>query len=416
MTYQEFKDKLCSFDPSKECFCFLAERIGDDNYRGIQCSQHNRYDVDVVFTILDELHNAAGEEKMIIRTADLKKRPRNLPEEAAYAKYVSTLCNKLGRCTQDSVRKNLFVDLHRMGLLERFNSTGKMLDPYENGTKKYVRISKQGLDFIDKGHTLFERKLRYTRAIDTLTRGLADELLCIVDLGNTISETEFQFFFSFCGETMNGHRYSVEELLDYIKEFRSLSRYQREGAIDLVKEYCDPDTFAGDKTEKRDYHNWLNETQQIFMLMGQTAYYEVCGDVLQIRVGKDALYKDTSKLKRSQEEKERYFKQHGISRTKGFELHHMVPLCWAKSALEFSTLDVWQNLIYIDGYKHSIITQNRNEHVNISFEEDEMVFRNFKGDEVRCKIGENVLFAADKQDVILDYNRQLLHSCGAATT
>lgn len=179
MTYQEFKENLCSFDPSKECFCFLAERIGDDNYRGIQCSQHNRYDDDVIFTILDELHNAAGEEKMIIRTADLKKRPRNLPEEAAYAKYVSTLCNKLGRCTQDSVRKNLFVDLHRMGLLERFNSTGKMLDPYENGTKKYVRISKQGLDFIDKGHTLFERKLRYTRAIDTLTRGLAAAACCV---------------------------------------------------------------------------------------------------------------------------------------------------------------------------------------------------------------------------------------------
>lgn len=412
MTYQDFRAELCSLDPSKACFTFLAERIGEAGYRGIQCSQHNRYNLDVVCTILGELYQAAGTEKLIIRTTDLKKRPGNLPEEAAYARYVSALSAKLGRCTQDSVRKNLFVDLHRMGLLERFDTKGRSMGPYEKGTKKYVRLSPLGLELIDPALTLFERKLRYTRAIDTLTCGLADELLSMLELDGSITETEFQFFFSFTGETMHGRRYSAAELLDYIREFRSLSRYQRSAAVELVKRYCDPDTFAGDKTAKRDYHNWLNETQQIFMLMSQTAYYELDDGTLRIRVGRDALYENREKLRRSKTEKEEYFRQHGVARTKGFELHHMVPLCWAKTALEFSALDVWQNLIYIDGYKHAVITQNRNEHVKLSFEGDDLLLRNFGGDTVRCKAGENALYAPGKQEALLRCNRQLLQSCG----
>lgn len=273
MTYKEFKEKLCNIDCSKECFKFLADRVASNDYRGIQCSQHNRYDINVVFIMLDELYKVAGENKMIIRTADLKNRPMNLPEESDYAIYVNNLSRKLGRCTQDSVRKNLFVDLHRMGLIERYNSKGVKLAPYESGTKKYVRISALGIDFINAGHTMLERQLRYTRAIDTLTKGLADQLLSIAELDGIISETEFQFFFSFCGETLNNHRYTPNELMDFIKEFRRLSRYQREYAVKTVKEYCSPKAFAGDKTHKRDFSNWLNETQQIFMLMSQTAYY-----------------------------------------------------------------------------------------------------------------------------------------------
>lgn len=415
MTYKKFRDTLCNIDISKSCFKFLVERVASDDYRGIQCSQHNRYDMDVIFTMIDELYKVAGKEKMIIRTADLKKRPINLPEEANYAIYVDNLSKKLGRCTQDSVRKNLFVDLHRMGLIERYKPDGTKLLPYENGTKKYVRISDLGLDFIDKSHTLFERKLRYTRAIDTLTKGLADELLSIVELDGTITATEFQFFFSFCGEELNGHRYTTTELVEYIKEFRRLSRYQQECAVRVVKEYCDPKTFKGDKTNKRDFHNWLNETQQIFMLMSQTAYYELSDYALSIRVGKDALYENKEKFIRSRIEKDEYFKQHSVDRTKGFELHHIVPLCWAKNALEFSALDVWKNLIYIDGYKHSIITQNGNEHIKLGFVGDDITFTDFSEDELYCVKDENVLYDTNNQDVMLSYNEALLHSYGTVS-
>ncbi len=412
MTYEEFRQSLCLVDVSKECLSFLADRIESDDYRGIQCSQHNRYDLSVIETVLAELYRLVGREKMTMRTMDLSKRPVNLPEESMYAVYVDALSRKLGRCTQDSVRKNLLVDMHRMGLVERYKPDGTPAGPYETGKKKYVQISELGLDLLDESHTLLEKRLRYTRAIDTLTQGLADKLLKIAELDGEISETEFQFFLSFYGETLKEHCYTVEELVDYIREFRRLSRFQREYAVKLVREYCDPKAFAGDKRQKRDYHNWLNETQQIFMLLGQTAYYEVSGNRLRIRVGRDALYETPEKLTRSTEEKKKYFKQHGVEKTKGFELHHMVPLCWARTALEFSLLDVWENLIYLDGYKHAVITQNGNNHVWLDFSGEDLWFTDFSGNTLCCAYGENVLYSPAHRETMRAYNRELLQSCG----
>ena len=44
--------------------------------------------------------------------------------------------------------------------------------------------------------------------------------------------------------------------------------------LEKVKDYCEPKNFSGDKTQKRDFHNFLNETQQILSLLTQMAYFE----------------------------------------------------------------------------------------------------------------------------------------------
>lgn len=409
MTFSDFKSRLCNIDVSKKCFEFLAERISDPDYRGMQYSQHNRYDMDFIFTVLNELYAVSGREKLTIRTTDLRKRPYNLPEEADYAVYTNNLSRKLGRCTQDSIRKNLFVDLNRMGLIERFNTHGEKVYPYQNGVKKFVRISDLGLAFI-KTTDLIEKSLLYTRAIDTLTQGLADELLNIVELDGFVTEHEFQFFLSYRGETLNSHRYALSELIEYIHEFRRLSKYQRDYAVKLVKEYCNPNEFHGNKTEKRDYHNWLNETQQLFMLMGQTAYFEACDNELRIRISRDSLFTNKEKLIRSAKEKAEYFKNHGVTKTKGFELHHIIPLCHAKCALEFSKLDVWENMLYIDGYKHSIITQSNNEYMRLSFDGKNVVLRNFADTPLNLEYEKNALYSTKNQDAMLSFNCAFLDS------
>ena len=97
-------DQLVRIDPSKECLKFLSKRILSNNYRGIQLSQHNRYDVDIISTILTEIYNSVGLSPMRIRTTDLSKRPYNTPDETVYANFVNRLNSNLGRCTQDSVR------------------------------------------------------------------------------------------------------------------------------------------------------------------------------------------------------------------------------------------------------------------------------------------------------------------------
>ena len=61
---------------------FIDKRIGDDNYRGNVSSQHNRYTMDQFREILRLLDKYAPEKSlMIIRTADISKRPENTKEE-----------------------------------------------------------------------------------------------------------------------------------------------------------------------------------------------------------------------------------------------------------------------------------------------------------------------------------------------
>ncbi|GAA9658509.1 hypothetical protein VN0526_00150 [Helicobacter pylori] len=59
-----------------------------------------------------------------ILTTDMSKRPSNIIGEEVYAKVVDNICKsemlqdnlgKKNQVTQDSLRKNLFVDMHRMG-------------------------------------------------------------------------------------------------------------------------------------------------------------------------------------------------------------------------------------------------------------------------------------------------------------
>ena len=406
------KEELQSIDPSKECLKFLGERILSDNYRGVQLSQHNRYNVEFITTMLTEMYKLCGEGKMAIRTTDLKKRPFNNADEKTYAKYVNNLCIKLGRCTQDSVRKNFFVDLHRMGFISRYNEKGHPIDPYERSCIKYVSLDTLGLKLVQNANDIFQRNLIYTKGIDKLTNGLANELLDVVSINNELTMTEFQFFISYMDVELNGHLYTKPELVDYMLEFRKLSRFQKQAVSDKITQYCNPNTFAGNKTAKRDFHNWKNETQQIFMLMDQTILFEKINEALVVRLGENCLFDDDTKLKRSIKEKDLYFKEHGVSKEPGFELHHIIPLLTARDKNEFAVLDVWQNMVYIDGYTHSKITHTNNKNVGLEFNNDDITLADPSGilKDIKCAKDKNVIYNSKNKTTMKNFNSNILNS------
>ena len=129
-----------------------------------------------------------------------------------------------------------------------------------------------------------------------------------------------------------------------------------------------------------------------------------------MKVGKNDIFEDNTKLKRSLTEKQAYFMQHQVNKSKGFELHHIVPLCWAKSRVEFQTLDKWENLVYIDAFSHAKITQNNNKNVRLSFINLNAVFSDFKENQVLCEKDSQILYDKNKQKIMLDYNQNLLHA------
>ena len=170
------------------------------------------------------------------------------------------------------------------------------------------------------------------------------------------------------------------------------------------------------KTIKLDYHNWKNESQQIFTLLDLMPYFSFDKDSgrLVFMVKKNSIIgseEDLLKLKRSILEKKDYFVKHSVKKMIGFELHHIVPLLWAKNVKEFYFLDMWDNMLYIDGLSHSKISQKGNIHVRLSFyENNNIVLMNPEGDGIILVDEHNVLYGHKNQDVMKEKNLALLHS------
>ncbi|MBP5407548.1 MAG: restriction endonuclease subunit R [Bacilli bacterium] len=413
-----FKNNLMAIDPSKKCLEFLADRILDPGYRGMQISQHNRYDVDVIITLLEQMYLLIGKNRMTIRNTDLKKRPANTPDEYLYAEYTNKVNAILKRCTQDSIRKNLFVDLHRMGLIKRYDKNGFLTNPYEKTGIRYVSLTDTAVSLIENKNNTFNKNLIYTKAIDILTHGLANDLLDIVMSNdkNSINIHEFMFFISYMGKTLNNHYFTRTDVMELMNEYRSMSKIQQQAVVDVVSNYCNPKSFSGDKTYKRDYGNWKNEAQQIFMLMNQTVLFETGtgkeSNTLYIKVGNGALFADSTKLARSKKAKDDYFVNHNVDKKLGFELHHVIPLLIARSREEFDALDVWQNMVYIDGYTHGIISQTNNKNIEMEFDGDNICLKDIANiqKEIVCQKDINVEYSVLKKDTMLNYNKNTINS------
>ncbi len=85
---------------------FIDFRLLDDKYRGSWSSQHNRYTMDKIAIILSLFNKySPNKELMIIRTADISKRPNNTEEERTYSEFCNEAKAMAGIGTQDAMRK-----------------------------------------------------------------------------------------------------------------------------------------------------------------------------------------------------------------------------------------------------------------------------------------------------------------------
>ncbi|GAA9203301.1 hypothetical protein HpHA199_02120 [Helicobacter pylori] len=382
-------------------------------------SQHNRYDQNKIKTIIQAIFNEVGEDFLQIRTTDMSKRPSNIIGEEAYAKVVDNICksempqNNLGKknqVTQDSLRKNLFVDMHRMGLIERYNKNKEPTNPYIQSNIKYIRLTPLAIEFLN-AQDLLRKNFCYTQSLENLLQGFGAECREImIELDNHYLDIEeMMFFVTF----LNIENFTRSGIIEYVREYRSLSRIQKEKLKELVQDYCDPNHFNGNKLEKRDYHNWKNQAQQIFSLLEQSVFFETNKERLILKTLNEENKQNDKKLKRSIKEKALYFENHGIKKEKGFELHHIVPLCLARSIEEFDLLDKWENLIYIDAFNHAKISQTQNKHICLYFKDcDVILSKGLKEEQESLYFTyiKNVLYKLDLQNAMLKYNKDLLHS------
>ena len=409
-------NKLKSISASNQALDFLSKRLKTTDYRGIHLSEHNRYTISDIIILLETMKKIVGDSRLTIRNTDLSKRPKNNDDEKLYDKYVNSVSRKINRGTQDSVRKLFFVDMARMGLINRFDKKQVMTDPFKKSRTKYVEISGFGFEFLKSKNNVFKKQVMFAKCVDNLTQGFGDDLVGIIgSLNNcSISIFEYMFFATFVGRAIKTKRYTQADVIELIKDFRRLSRFQKDAVVNAVQEYCNPNSFSGNKKNKRDFSNWKNEAQQTFKVLGQTPLFEADSknSNIKIKVGKGYIYSDKKKLKRSKIEKDKYYAKHKVAKKPGFELHHIIPLFMAENAAQYSVLDVWQNMIYIDGQTHGVITHQGSKNIKLVFSSNNVIFESIGNIKpvVEAVKNINVFYSSSKKSIMKRFNAQTLNS------
>lgn len=395
---------------------FIDERLQYENYRGIHLSQHNRYDLPKLMEILTLLNRYAPNQSLMqIRTTDISKRPYNIPEERSYAEFCNEAKSLTNIGTQDAMRKNLFVDFARMGLIDRYNAKKELTNPFKKGTTKYVALSDMGAKLIDQKLDILSKNLIFSKSLNKLLTGFVEDVLSLLTNSNLkeISFDEFMLFVSAINCNFS-FSISIEQCEILIKEYRLLSRVQKNAVIDTLKSELIPDNFNGDKKHKRDYHNWVNENQQIWNLFENIPFFIIEKDskkLILITSDIDLSKYSKSKMKRSQQAKNDYFKHHKVNKTKGYELDHIIPLLEAESLDEYHYLDNWLNLLYIDGKTHAIKSQSSSKYYIFSFDDDnldQVYFADTTGEKLTITNGDTALFDKSKIPKIYEYNHHFI--------
>lgn len=413
---------LNSFGPSNEALIYLEKRISDENYRGDVSSQHNRWTFDDLVFILAKLRKYGGDIQLLkIRTTDKSKRSQNTPDEFDFAMFCEEVKNELGKGSQDAMRKNFFPDWERAGWIERYDRKKNLIKPYQKAQVGYVKISKEGMKLISETSTRTDKYFVFSKGIDTLyigTIGVMIDLFRNYEI-EYIDLHEFTFFVT----GINSHgifKVNREEAVKLIKSWRSLTPLQRRSIDAHLSKTLVRNEKAKDKTQQRDYHNWINKTQQSFSLLKQTTYFEEVKHLKfshfnriyylgsDIRVDKGFDRTEPKRLNRSLQQKHDYFAKHSVKKRLGFELHHIVALAWAESQHDFKILDDWRNMIYIDGYTHAQITQNRNLNTRlVAAPPNDLELLDYSNNSVRIEHSKTGLYDVSKVPIMIQYNEEM---------
>jgi len=384
---------------------YIVDRIQDADYRGIHISQHNRYDLTRLTGILKGIYEIVGEEYFQVPLGDDSNgyRDSNCKE---YYQIVQNINKKIGIGTINSLKKNFFVDLQRSGLLDRFDKELKIIQNGKRGHIYWARLTPAAIKFIESS-SLTETYRIFTNAIDNL---FADEITNIADTlyysnykNDSIGIDEFMLILS-------DHRSNIKDKkIDLLDSYRSLKRWQKDKAGDLIRKYCNPDNFEGNKTQKRDFGNWKNESQQIFTLLKNTVYFDITQNSLRLNTGRYGIFEETNLKQRGLGAKQEYFRHHKIDKRVDFELHHVIEFSSVRNKEEFKLIDTWKNLVYLDKNKHAEITKRGNKNKVLTVTATEIFFDDY-GNESRisARNGKSTLYASILATRMQNYNHEIL--------
>ncbi len=399
----EILNNIVQLAPNNLFLSYIVERIQDDNYRGIHCSQQNRWTYDYFNLLLRTIYDIAVDQKFAIHIGDDKGKKQ--PNVTLYYNIISTLKKEGVKGTVNSVKKNFFTDLVRTDFLYRYDKHGKRIEDKNRKNVRAFQLSPKGVSFATA--TEIDKRKYYTDFADALTHNTATELVELFTTDDRLDYlTLFEFMYILSDDRKNIH---FNDKLLYLMEYRKLNISQQKQLDTLLKQYCDPDRNRGNKNTARDYHNWKNESQQIFGLLSNSTYFKVVNGQLMLNDSSYGFF--VQKAQRKQKPKDAYFKYHHISKRAGYELHHIIPFNRAQNQSDAQWIDDERNLIYLSSEQHAKFTATQNINIRTSYAQPVLHFLPLNSIDQIIDINidkSEALLAKDKIDEILEYNKRLL--------
>ncbi|WP_104721295.1 hypothetical protein [Helicobacter mesocricetorum] len=410
MTQKEFEDKLIGINPALDCLKFLYHRVLRNDYRGTHKLQHYRWSAEYIKIVLKHL----PQDDLLLHTqGDIRDNYRYGDEEQDFCKYLKNVNRdllNLGKSITDmGMRKIIFVNLQRMGFIDRFNKRKELCDIDKKSRYRYVKISQKGLDFIHS-RDIFEVQRILGIALDFVFDGVVQDVLDILNAlkPQYISVSEMMFFVTYLGKEYQDSILTKDKIVEFINEFRSL-KSRAKVVEDVINEFCLPENFMGNKTNKRDFHNWRNETQSMFDSFDLMSLFEYDTEKQRLLLkaninGQEITFKRSSLIKTE------YFEQHGVQKDVRFELHHIVPFYYAKDIDALKAIDNWQNLIYIDANSHKILSLDKSakKAIRLNFKDSDAILDNLVGDKIVLKYVDNIKYKVELRQRLIKYNQSLL--------
>jgi len=391
---------------------YLQSRIQDSkSYRGVHLQQHNRLPQAKLEVLLTAIYNTVGAESFIEPSGDDPAPSRshkvgdpwrypkgNLPGDCS--NYWEILDAIAGADVSDvsasfnSLKKNHFPNLEAMGLLSRIEGT--------HDSPKRAQLTDRAVEYLQANKR--QRSKIFADASEKPLAPFIERLDPLLERFNIISVYEVMLFVS-------DFTLELDECETLIYNYKRLKQIQKlelhESIQKQMQRRMGPDV---PKRQKLDWHNWLNQAQQILDHLQVVTGFVVYQNEVVMRSG-DAFAASFS-ARRSQTVKAEAMDWHSLDKVDGWELHHVLPIDYATSEAELDRIDSKENLIYISKEAHRKFPTRSNRTVKLKFSEGCVtVFNPASRDqlpEVTLVIDVDIRLDMDNLPAMLEYNEMLL--------
>jgi phage anti-repressor protein len=334
----------------------------------------------------------------------------NLLDYPNYGMFVKEVISNNSQGTANSIKKNLLPDLAVLQVFDRYDEKKQLIDSGEKRIPKYFKINKNCEAICDDANKLNNY---ISQNFFLKFNDLIECIFLILNETGKLTMNEFMLFVTWFNWDYKNQKADSALLSHLIDEYRKIPKSVSLQINQEIMHYANPknpEFKESNKSAKRDYHNWRNETQQIFGILKEFSLFKFDekNDAIVLDGGSGAKKNDT-KFKRSNLEKEEYFKQHKVEKCDYFELDHIIPFSMIEGYEMYLEIDHWKNLIYIDSNTHSKKTRNYNKYMFLDGVENLNELNMVAPDGKRLSLvnGENALFDIDKIKENIAYNNFL---------